>query len=86
MAEGDDRALLDGPAGEVARSSQSAARAAAALAGLAVGVALAGAFLLPRLRADVPARPLEPRPGALEPGEPVYGAWCRSRHNRRVDV
>lgn len=77
MAGGDDRALLDGPRGGVLR-------AAAALTTLAVGVALAGAFLLPRLRADTTARQPEPRPALLEPREQVDDARCPSGHDRRV--
>jgi hypothetical protein len=57
-------------------------RAAAGLAGLAVGVSLAGAFLLPRLRADAPAaRPLE-LPAA--PREPVADHSCPDRPRRRL--
>jgi hypothetical protein len=57
-------------------------RAAAGLAGLAVGVSLAGAFLLPQLRADAPAaRPLEL---PAEPRAPVADDACPHRRPRRV--
>ena len=57
-------------------------RAAAGLAGLAVGVSLAGAFLLPQLRADPPAaRPLEL---PAEPREHVADDWCPARRQRRL--
>jgi hypothetical protein len=101
MAEGDEGALHDGSAdelagrahgvGDPARSEERGAesslggrgRVAVALAGLAVGVASAGLFLLPRLRTDVPVAPPEPSPGVVEPAQPIPGKPCPSRHDAR---
>jgi hypothetical protein len=79
-AVGDSRRCEDRANG---RAPRGHGRVAVAFAGLGVGVAAAGLFLLPRLRTEVPVAPSEPSLGIVVPAKPIPGRTCPSRHHSR---